>query len=81
MRINLPSCRASLVLVAGAIISMASVGCQSTVGGQTLPSPDYLRDDVQFFPAGSEDLVPNLRERLDKYRVDQNQLTGDDAGF
>lgn len=27
-------------------------GCQYDVGGQTLPSPYYLNDDVQYFPHG-----------------------------
>ena len=40
-------------LVVGASLS-ASVGCQSDIGGQTLPSPWYLTDDPQYFPAGSE---------------------------
>jgi hypothetical protein len=25
-------------------------GCQSDIGGQTLPSPYYMSDDVQYFP-------------------------------
>lgn len=29
-------------------------GCQVDVGGQTLPSPYYLQDDIQYFPAGPE---------------------------
>lgn len=29
-------------------------GCQVDVGGQTLPSPYYMQDDVQYFPPGSE---------------------------
>lgn len=29
-------------------------GCQFNEGGQTLPSPYYLDDDVQYFPAGPE---------------------------
>ncbi len=31
-----------------------STGCQVSVGGQTLPSPYYLLDDVQYDPAGPE---------------------------
>ena len=31
-----------------------ATGCQSTINGQTLPSPYYLQDDVQYFPAGPE---------------------------
>lgn len=34
--------------------AMASMGCQSNYSGQTLPSPYYLQDDVQYFPPGPE---------------------------
>lgn len=36
-----------------AIVLFAS-GCQVNVGGQTLPSPFYLDDDVQYFAPGPE---------------------------
>ena len=36
------------------VASVAAVGCQSTIGGQTLPSPYYLSDDVQYFAPGPE---------------------------
>ncbi|HPP53508.1 MAG TPA: hypothetical protein PK777_11195 [Thermoguttaceae bacterium] len=29
-------------------------GCQVDVGGQTLPSPYYMQDDVQYFAPGPE---------------------------
>lgn len=35
-------------------LAAVSTGCQSDFGGQTLPSPWYLQDDVQYFPAGPE---------------------------
>ena len=44
-------------LVCGVMFAAAAVcttGCQISVGGQTLPSPYYIQDDVQFFPSGSE---------------------------
>jgi hypothetical protein len=44
---------------------------QSNMGGQTLPSGYYLRDDVQYFPAGSEERLPNLKRALEEYRVEQ----------
>lgn len=44
----------SLSLVAAIASSSLLTGCQTTIGGQTLPSPDYLKDDVQFHPAGPE---------------------------
>ncbi|MGE0607708.1 MAG: hypothetical protein AB7O62_11510 [Pirellulales bacterium] len=31
-----------------------ATGCQIYQGGQTLPSPYYMQDDVQYFPAGPE---------------------------
>ncbi|MDG2407596.1 MAG: hypothetical protein P8M53_01145 [Pirellulales bacterium] len=31
-----------------------ATGCQVNVGGQTLPSPFYLDDDVQYFAPGPE---------------------------
>ena len=33
---------------------VAATGCQVEVGGQTLPSPYYLSDDVQYFAPGPE---------------------------
>lgn len=38
---------------------LANAGCQVHVAGQTLPSPYYLMDDIQYFPAGSENKLAN----------------------
>ena len=40
--------------------ALTATGCQVSVGGQTLPSPYYLSDDVQYFAPGSE--FPLARE-------------------
>jgi hypothetical protein len=72
-----------------ACCGLASVltGCQTTVGGQTLPSAYYLRDDVQYFPAGPEDLLANSKQAIEQYKLDQAGFQGDfgddgaDAGF
>jgi hypothetical protein len=40
--------------LAGLAMAASTTGCQVTVGGQTLPSPYYLDDDIQYFPAGPE---------------------------
>lgn len=37
-----------------AAVMVSSTGCQVSLNGQTLPSPYYLQDDVQYFPAGPE---------------------------
>jgi hypothetical protein len=36
------------------IVALAMSGCQVEVGGQTLPSPYYLSDDVQYYAPGPE---------------------------
>lgn len=33
---------------------LPSIGCQVSIGGQTLPSAHYQRDDLQYFPKGPE---------------------------
>ncbi len=43
----------ALALLAGTTLAGAT-GCQVSMNGQTLPSPYYLQDDVQYFPAGPE---------------------------
>ncbi len=35
-------------------VALAVTGCQVNVGGQTLPSPYYLSDDIQYFAPGPE---------------------------
>jgi hypothetical protein len=48
------------ILAATALFGLSfSTGCQVQVAGQTLPSPYYLMDDVQYFPAGSENKLAN----------------------
>lgn len=37
-----------------ALACLALSGCQVSVGGQTLPSGYFLRDDIQYFPKGPE---------------------------
>ncbi|NLS92165.1 MAG: hypothetical protein GXX96_08305 [Planctomycetaceae bacterium] len=46
--------RAFLVGLVIAAAAAATTGCQVDLGGQTLPSPWYTTDDVQYFPPGPE---------------------------
>ena len=55
----------------GGACCLAATGCQTTVAGQTLPSAYYLRDDIQFFPAGPEMKLAKEIEALDEYRAQQ----------
>jgi hypothetical protein len=43
-----------LALGLGLAGCLCCTGCQVDVGGQTLPSPYYMEDDVQYFPPGPE---------------------------
>ena len=43
-----------LVLLATGFLAVTTTGCQVDVGGQTLPSAHYMKDDVQYFPPGPE---------------------------
>lgn len=60
-------------LCSGAMLSLCATGCylQTTVGGQTLPSAYYLRDDVQYFPAGPEFRLSNQVRALEEYKLNQ----------
>ncbi len=44
----------AVLLSLGALMALGVTGCQVDVGGQTLPSPYYLTDDVQYYQAGPE---------------------------
>jgi hypothetical protein len=46
-------------------------GCQVDVGGQTLPSPYYLNDDVQYFGPGPENKLSRENAAMKAYRADQ----------
>ena len=59
------------LLLAGGLCP--SVGCQVSVAGQTLPSPYYLLDDVQYFPAGPENKLANETAALKKARAEAMQ--------
>jgi hypothetical protein len=53
------------------LLCLAAVGCQANIAGQTLPSAYFLRDDVQYFPAGEEFQFPNMLRAIEEYRVEQ----------
>jgi len=58
-----------LLLLAG----VGLTGCQVETGGQTLPSPYYLKDDVQYFPPGSEFKLAREAAAQKAYSQDQLQ--------
>lgn len=66
--------RVLLSLAAIFASSALFTGCQTTIGGQTLPSADYLRDDVQYFPAGPEDKLANQKEAARRQAAEKQKL-------
>ena len=61
-----------LALVGLAILSMVGMsGCQVSVGGQTLPSAYYFKDDVQYFAPGPEMKLSREAAALKEYAAEQ----------
>lgn len=73
---NRTSDRKAVLLSAVAAVFCGTLltGCQTTIGGQTLPSPDYLSDDVQYFPAGPEFKLSKQVEALSRYEAERDRL-------
>ena len=46
--------RATVIALFAGTCLVGATGCQVGINGQTLPSPYYLQDDVQYFPSGPE---------------------------
>lgn len=68
-----------MLLLAGGALPLVGTGCQTSVGGQTLPSAYYLDDDVQYYPAGPEFLLPNKVRAIEEYQLDQQAVGGEGA--
>jgi hypothetical protein len=62
--------RLSLACAALAALSLSATGCQIVENGQTLPSPYYLHDDVQYFPPGPEFILSNEAAAQKAYRAE-----------
>ncbi len=71
MNLQRTSANPVALLLASLIVSGGLCGCQTNIGGQTLPSAYYLRDDVQFFPAGPDYLLPQTVKAHEDYRAAQ----------
>lgn len=59
-----------LALGVGCALLAGTSGCQVDVGGQTLPSPYYQEDDVQYFPAGPEFKLSNEAAAMRAFEAD-----------
>jgi len=54
-------------------ILLLGTGCQVDVGGQTLPSPYYMKDDVQYFAPGPEFKLAREAAALQQAKAQQMQ--------
>ncbi len=61
-------CCGGLLLLA----ATASVGCQSDYAGQTLPSPYWQKDDIQYFPPGPEFKLSREAAAMKMYGTGRN---------
>ncbi len=67
--------RWSRVLMLGVgLTTLCGTGCQVHVGGQTLPSPYYLKDDVQYFAPGQENKLSVEAAAMKALAADQAPL-------
>lgn len=59
--------------VAAAVAACSTTGCQVSIGGQTLPSPYYMSDDIQYFPRGPEFKLQNEAAALKEARAEESK--------
>ena len=53
------------------LAAVGLTGCQVHVGGQTLPSPYYTNDDVQYFAPGPEFNLSREAPAQEAYEAEQ----------
>src|SRR5262249_52985820 len=53
-----------------AFVALSSTGCQGVYNGQTLPSPWYISDDIQYFPPGPEFKLSREAAAMKAYKAD-----------
>jgi hypothetical protein len=62
-----------LLCLAGLVACVGTTGCQVDVAGQTLPSPNYMSDDIQYFPPGPEFKLSREAAAMQAYSAQQSQ--------
>jgi hypothetical protein len=55
----------------GTAAVLGTTGCQVDIGGQTLPSPYYQQDDIQYFPPGPEFMLSQEAAAQKAFAEDQ----------
>ena len=59
-----------------AVALVAGTGCQVDIGGQTLPSPFYMSDDVQYYAEGPEFKLQREADAMQAFRTEQTATDG-----
>jgi hypothetical protein len=67
---NLGWLRNMLAACGLAAAALGTTGCQGWYAGQTLPSPWYIYDDIQYFPAGPEFKLSREAAAMKAYKAD-----------
>ncbi|MGI6402241.1 MAG: hypothetical protein ACOX0A_09095 [Thermoguttaceae bacterium] len=60
------------VLALSALLIAPFAGCQVTRNGQTLPSPYYLDDDIQYHPSGTEFQYQQEVDHINKINAERS---------
>jgi len=55
------------------MLCAALTGCQIEQGGQSLPSPYYMQDDVQYYPPGPEFKLAREAAAMKAFSQDSSQ--------
>lgn len=76
MQISSTTIRKSLTASMVALGLMTGIGCQSDIGGQTLPSAYFLQDDVQYFAEGHEFKLQREADAMEQIRAEQQLMQG-----
>ena len=73
LKSNWTTTRFAVASVLAGSCLFAATGCQVSLNGQTLPSPYYLQDDVQYFPSGPEFKLPREAAALRAAKAEEKR--------
>lgn len=61
------------LMLFGVLSAVGSTGCQTYQVGQVLPSPNHLRDDIQYFPKGPQFPLSNELNAMSEAERDHRE--------
>lgn len=63
-------------LIALSMLVLGSTGCQVEMGGQMLPSPYYMMDDIQYYRPGPEFKLSNEAAYMQQMKAQERAQQG-----